>query len=110
VEARLRMRNLIIIIGIAIYIAIIFGVYKVIVKANIKHKKIIVSLIYMLYIIISSFVRNDFVPGWATIITLICLFSGFQILCIGVIGEYIGKIYSETKSRPRYIIQDFISK
>lgn len=70
----------------------------------------IASLIYMLYIIISSFVRNDFVPGWATIITLICLFSGFQILCIGVIGEYIGKIYSETKSRPRYIIQDFISK
>ena len=59
-EARLRMRNLIIIIGIAIYIAIIFGVYKVIVKANFKHKKIIVSLIFAIITVIQIICAMNF--------------------------------------------------
>jgi len=46
------------------------------------------------------------VPGWSSIICIICFFSGIQLLCLGVIGEYIGKIYMETKARPRYIISD----
>lgn len=68
----------------------------------------IASFIYLAYVIISHIVTANAQPGWTTIIALICLFGGFQILCIGVIGEYIGKIYSETKQRPRFIIDKIL--
>lgn len=44
------------------------------------------------------------VAGWASTICIICFLSGVQLISIGIIGEYIGKIYLETKARPRYII------
>ena len=46
------------------------------------------------------------VAGWASTICVVCFMGGVQLLCLGVIGEYIGKIYMESKSRPRYIISD----
>ena len=44
------------------------------------------------------------VPGWASMTCIICLLGGVQLTCLGVLGEYIGKIYMEVKRRPRYII------
>ena len=44
------------------------------------------------------------VAGWASMTCIICFVSGVQLICLGIIGEYIGKIYMETKGRPRYII------
>lgn len=44
------------------------------------------------------------VAGWASTTSIICFVSGIQLVCLGVIGEYVGKIYMETKKRPRYII------
>lgn len=41
--------------------------------------------------------------GWATTITLLCVFGGLQIFCLGIIGEYVGQVYREVKGRPRYI-------
>lgn len=46
------------------------------------------------------------VSGWASMTSIICFVSGVQLICLGVIGEYIGKIYMETKHRPRYIISE----
>ncbi len=46
------------------------------------------------------------VAGWASTVCIVCFMGGIQLLCLGVIGEYIGKIYMETKARPRYIISD----
>lgn len=46
------------------------------------------------------------VTGWASIICIVCFMSGIQLICLGVIGEYIGKIYMEVKGRPRYIISE----
>lgn len=46
------------------------------------------------------------VSGWASMTSIICFVSGVQLICLGVIGEYIGKIYLESKHRPRYIISD----
>ena len=63
------------------------------------------SMIYLIYVLIRYLTGNT-VTGWATITTLICLFSGIQIFCIGVIGEYLGKVYIETKARPRYCIEE----
>jgi polyisoprenyl-phosphate glycosyltransferase len=48
------------------------------------------------------------VPGWASTLLPIYLLGGIQILCIGVIGEYLGKVYQETKARPRYIIEKHV--
>ena len=46
------------------------------------------------------------VPGWASMTCIVCFVSGVQLVCLGIIGEYIGKIYLETKERPRYIISE----
>ena len=49
---------------------------------------------------------GDSVPGWASMTCIICFIGGVQLTCIGVLGEYIGKIYMEVKHRPRYIISE----
>ena len=49
------------------------------------------------------------VAGWASMTSIICFFSSVQLIGIGVIGEYIAKIYMETKHRPRYIISERIN-
>ena len=46
------------------------------------------------------------VAGWASVVAIVCFLGGIQLLSLGVVGEYIGKIYLETKARPRYIISE----
>jgi glycosyltransferase involved in cell wall biosynthesis len=48
------------------------------------------------------------IPGWASTVVPIYLIAGVQILCIGVIGEYLGKIYNEVKARPRFIVEKIV--
>lgn len=64
----------------------------------------ILSLIGIIWSII-TFALGKTVAGWASLVTIIFFFSGIQLLSLGVIGEYIGKIYLETKARPRFIIE-----
>jgi polyisoprenyl-phosphate glycosyltransferase len=52
---------------------------------------------------------TDAVPGWTSVVLPMYLLGGIQILCIGIIGEYLGKAYAETKRRPRFLIEKIIS-
>lgn len=65
----------------------------------------IISFVAVVWAIIMAFTGNT-VSGWASTTSIICFLAGVQLLSLGVIGEYIGKIYLETKHRPRYIISD----
>lgn len=65
----------------------------------------VISFIGVIWGLVTAFMGQT-VPGWASIICIICFLSGVQLLALGVIGEYIGKIYMEAKSRPRYIISE----
>ncbi len=63
------------------------------------------SIIGAIWAVITYFLGES-VSGWASTICIICFIGGMHLVCLGVIGEYVGKIYLEVKSRPRYIISD----
>lgn len=65
----------------------------------------ILSVISIIWVIISYFAGRT-VAGWSSIVCIMCFLSGVQLVALGVIGEYIGKIYMEVKHRPRYIISE----
>ena len=67
----------------------------------------LISLIMIIYSIISHFVGAT-VSGWASTLCSIWALGGLQLLAIGIIGEYIGKIYLEAKRRPRFIVETFL--
>ena len=65
----------------------------------------ILSFLGVLWALISQLTGST-VSGWASTMCVICFMGGVQLVCLGVIGEYVGKIYMETKRRPRYIISE----
>ncbi len=67
----------------------------------------LVSIVLLIYYIVGYFSGNT-VQGWATLVVSIWGIGGLELLAIGIIGEYIGKIYLETKERPRFIIEEFL--
>ena len=68
----------------------------------------IISAIMLIYCIYQKIIGNT-VPGWSSLGVSIWAVGGLQLLLIGIIGEYVGKIYIETKRRPRYIIDETIN-
>lgn len=65
----------------------------------------LLSFVGVIWAIVSALAGRA-VAGWASMTCIICFVSGVQLICMGIIGEYIGKIYLETKGRPRYIISE----
>lgn len=65
----------------------------------------VISGIGLIWAVVSKFLGFT-ATGWASIVASICLLSSIQLICIGIIGEYVGKIYMEVKQRPRYIISE----
>jgi glycosyltransferase involved in cell wall biosynthesis len=65
----------------------------------------LVSFVGVIWALVSALLGQT-VSGWASTTCIICFVSGVQLICLGVIGEYVGKIYLETKARPRYIISE----
>ena len=65
----------------------------------------VLSFVGVLWAVVASILGRT-VVGWASTMCIVCFMGGIQLLCLGGIGEYIGKIYLETKARPRYIISE----
>ena len=64
----------------------------------------ILSTLYFLFIIFERLFLNTSIPGLASIFVLVSFFGGVQLICLGIIGEYIGKILLEAKKRPSYVV------
>ncbi len=64
-----------------------------------------ISLILIIYSLI-QLIMGNVVSGWTSTMVAVCLIGGIQLISLGVIGEYVGKTYMETKARPRYIISE----
>lgn len=66
------------------------------------------AAIYMIVVILQKLIWGIAVPGYATIIVLTLLLGGIQLVCLGIIGEYVGKIFEQSKDRPIYIAKDIL--
>ena len=64
---------------------------------------VLISFLIGIDALYDKFVLKDTPSGWATIVILLAFFGGLQIFCLGIIGEYLGQVFKEVKSRPRYI-------
>lgn len=68
-----------------------------------------ISIVMLIWSVVQYF-RGATVPGWSSIMVSVWAIGGLLILAVGVVGEYIGKIYLETKERPRYMIESFLNQ
>ena len=65
-----------------------------------------VSFLYLIYIVLSTILFGNDVQGWASTVSIMILLGGIQLFSIGVLGQYLGKTYIETKHRPIYITKE----
>ena len=68
----------------------------------------LISIVMLIYFVIRFFMGAT-VQGWASLAVSIWAIGGLQLLSIGIVGEYIGKIYLETKHRPRYVVEEYLN-
>ena len=64
----------------------------------------VLSLMYGFYIVFNTLIFGTEIAGWTTLVAGLMFSAGVQLICLGVIGEYIGWIYDEVKQRPLYVI------
>jgi hypothetical protein len=66
------------------------------------------ALAYLVFVVLQKLIAGIAIPGYATIIVLILFLGGMQLLCLGVIGEYVGRTFEQTKQRPIYIAKEIL--
>ncbi|TCO69367.1 glycosyltransferase family 2 protein [Marinisporobacter balticus] len=67
----------------------------------------LVAFIYMIFIIIKKIMFGDPVAGYASLVSVVLFFNGIQMISLGIQGEYLGRVFNESKNRPLYFIEDF---
>jgi glycosyltransferase involved in cell wall biosynthesis len=68
-----------------------------------------ISLLMLIYTFWKHYYGGGTVPGWSSLIVSLWALGGLQLLAIGIVGEYVGKMYMETKQRPRYIVEEIVN-
>lgn len=69
----------------------------------------VAAFLYLLFVILQKLILGIDIPGYATIIVLILLLGGVQLFCIGIIGEYVGRTFEQSKNRPVYIAKEVLN-
>ena len=69
----------------------------------------IASIVYLIIVVLEKLLKGIDVPGYATIIVLILFFASIQLFCLGIIGEYVGRTFEQSKHRPVYIPKEVLS-
>lgn len=69
----------------------------------------VAALVYLLIVVLQKLIVGIDVPGYATIIVLILLLGSMQLFCIGIIGEYVGRTFEQSKNRPIYLAKEILS-
>lgn len=68
----------------------------------------VMAMVYLVVVVLEKLITGIDIPGYATIIVLILLLGGIQLFCLGIIGEYVGKIFEQSKDRPIYIAKEIL--
>ena len=69
----------------------------------------VTAILYLIWVIVEKIVWGIDVPGYATIIVLTLFFGALQLFCIGIIGEYVGRTFEQSKNRPVYIAKEYLT-
>lgn len=69
-----------------------------------------IALLYMLFIVLRTLICGEDVPGYPSLVSIILFIGGIQLFFLGIIGEYLGRVFNESKFRPLYLVQDFNGK
>ena len=66
----------------------------------------ILSILLLLFVFVRALVFGDPVAGWPSLVCIISLISGVQLFCLGIVGQYMAKMYMEVKQRPLYLVKE----
>jgi polyisoprenyl-phosphate glycosyltransferase len=69
----------------------------------------IAAFVYLFYIILAKIIANTNQPGWTSTVVLVLFIGGIQLIMLGIIGEYIARIFDESKGRPLYIVKELVN-
>jgi polyisoprenyl-phosphate glycosyltransferase len=92
-------------LSMALHATLSFSITPVRLATQLGFFTVLLSLLYLVYIFVCMLTGFQLVPGWTSIIFLTAFFGGVQLAFIGVLGEYIGRIFEEVKSRPLYLLK-----
>jgi hypothetical protein len=68
------------------------------------------AIIYLIVVVLQKLISGIDIPGYATIIVLILFLGGMQLFCLGILGEYLSKVYVQVKNRPIYILKEHLKR